>query len=154
MTVRKPGPEDKEEVLAMMEEFYRSDAVLRTVPQSNFEKTWELLLSGERAADAYLAEQDGEAAGYALLSLGWSNEAGELTVWLEEIYIRPQFRGAGAGRQLIARVFHDYAGRAVRFRLETEESNGGARKLYRSLGFHSLPYLQMVVDVPADAEKK
>lgn len=154
MTVRKPGPEDKEEVLAMMAEFYRSDAVLRTVPQSNFEKTWELLLSGERAADAYLAEQDGEAAGYALLSLGWSNEAGGLTVWLEEIYIRPQFRGAGAGRQLIARVFHDYAGRAVRFRLETEESNGGARKLYRSLGFHNLPYLQMVVDVPADAEKK
>ena len=154
MTVRKPGPGDREEILAMMAEFYSTDAVLRAVPQSNFEKTWALLLSdGGRAVDAYLAEQDGKAVGYALLSLGWSNEAGGLTVWLEEIYIKPGFRGAGAGKQLIARMFHDYGERAVRFRLETEESNSGARRLYRSLGFHDLPYLQMVRDAAEAADK-
>lgn len=154
MTVRKPESCDKKEVLAMMTEFYSTDAVLRAVPRSNFEKTWAFLLSdGGRTVDAYLAEQDGKTVGYALLSLGWSNEAGGLTVWLEEIYIRPGFRGAGAGKQLIARIFHDYGERAVRFRLETEESNGGARRLYRSLGFHDLPYLQMVRDAADAAEK-
>lgn len=154
MTVRRPGPGDREEVLAMMTEFYSTDAVLRTVPRSNFEKTWAFLLSdGGRAVDAYLAEQDGKTVGYALLSLGWSNEAGGLTVWLEEIYVRPEFRGAGTGKQLIARAFQDYGERAVRFRLETEESNSGARRLYRSLGFHDLPYLQMVRDTADAAEK-
>lgn len=153
MTVRKPGPGDREEVLAMMAEFYSTDAVLHAVPQSNFEKTWALLLSdGGRTVDAYLVEQDGKTVGYALLSLGWSNEAGGLTVWLEEIYIKPGFRGAGAGKQLISRIFHDYGERAVRFRLETEESNGGARRLYRSLGFHDLPYLQMVRDAADTAD--
>lgn len=136
----------------MMEEFYSTDAVLHTVPHSNFEKTFSLLVSGDgRAVDACLAEQNGKAAGYALLSLGWSNEAGGLTVWLEEIYVRPEFRGKGAGRQMITCLFHDYADRAVRFRLETEESNDSARRLYRDLGFRDLPYEQMVLDIPGDA---
>lgn len=149
MTIRKPEPHDRENYLAMSEEFYASDAVLQPVPKKNFEKTFDQLLTGSRFADAYLAEENGKAVGYALLAFTWSNEAGGMVVWGEELYIRPPYRGKGIGSAVIARIFKDYGGKAVRFRLETEDSNTGARSLYRRLGFRDFPYLQMVLEQPA-----
>jgi GNAT superfamily N-acetyltransferase len=146
MTIRKPEPRDREDYLAMSKEFYSTDAVLQPVPEENFAKTFDLLLSGSLYADAYFAEEDGKAAGYALLSFSWSNEAGGMVVWLEEIYVRPKFRGTGVGSRLIGRIFRDYGGKAVRFRLETEDSNTGARRLYERLGFRDFPYRQMKLE--------
>ena len=146
MIIRKPEPSDREDYLAMSEEFYATDAVLHPVPETNFTKTFDLLLSGSRYADAYLAEESEKAVGYSLLSFTWSNEAGGMVAWLEEIYVRPEFRGMGVGKNMIARVFRDFGDRAVRFRLETEDSNTGARSLYRRLGFHDLPYRQMILE--------
>ena len=148
MTIRRLEPRDREEYLTMSEEFYATDAVLSPVPKENFEKTFDLLLAGSPFADAYLAEEDGAALAYVLLSFGWSNEAGGTVVWGEELYVRPQYRGRGVGSALIARIFRDHGDEAVRFRLETEEENEGARRLYRRIGFRDLPYLQMVLDRP------
>lgn len=146
MLIRRPEPRDKKEYLAMSEEFYATDAVLHPVPKRNFERTFDLLLTGSRYADAYLVEEDGKAVGYALLAFTWSNEAGGMVVWGEELYIRPQYRGKGIGNAVIARIFKDYGNKAVRFRLETEDSNTGARKLYRRIGFRDLPYRQMILE--------
>ncbi len=149
MIIRRPELRDREDYLAMSEEFYATDAVLHPVPKTNFAKTFDLLLSGSRYADAYFVEEDGKAVGYALLAFTWSNEAGGMVVWGEELYIRPPYRGKGIGSAVIARIFKDYADKAVRFRLETESSNTGARSLYRRLGFRNFPYLQMVLEQPA-----
>jgi ribosomal protein S18 acetylase RimI-like enzyme len=149
MLIRRPEPSDKRVMTAMMKEFYDTDAVLHPVPESNFDKTFDLLFMGRHYADAFLAEENGMAAGYALLSLTWSNEAGGLTVWLEEIYVRPEYRGMGIGESLITRVFREYKDKAVRFRLETEPLNNAARRLYKRLGFQELPYYQMALDMSA-----
>lgn len=146
MLIRRPEPGDKKEYLAMSEEFYATDAVLHPVPKRNFEKTFDLLLTGSRYADAYLAEEDGKTVGYALLAFTWSNEAGGMVVWGEELYIRPPYRGKGIGNAVISRIFKDYGDKAVRFRLETEDSNTGARRLYQRIGFHDLPYRQMILE--------
>lgn len=143
MTIRKLKPQDKSAYIAMSKEFYHSSAVLGPVPDENFAKTFDLLISGSRFADAYLAEDGGKAAGYALLSFTWSNEAGGMVVWLEEIYLRPEFRNAGIGRQIIERIFEEYGENAARFRLEIEDSNTGAKRLYKRIGFHELEYRQM-----------
>lgn len=146
MLIRALKPSDKKEYLAMSEEFYATDAVLHPVPKKNFEKTFDLLLTGSRYANAYLAESDGKAAGYALLSFTWSNEAGGMVAWLEELYVRPGYRGQGIGQSMIARVFQDFGDKAVRYRLETEDSNTGARRLYQRIGFRDLPYRQMILE--------
>jgi ribosomal protein S18 acetylase RimI-like enzyme len=149
MLIRRPEPSDKRAMTAMMKEFYNTDAVLHPVPESNFDKTFDMLFMGWHYADAFLAEENGMAVGYALLSLAWSNEAGGLTVWLEEIYVRPDYRGMGIGESLITRVFREYNSKAARFRLETEPFNNAARRLYKRLGFQDLPYCQMTLDMSA-----
>jgi GNAT superfamily N-acetyltransferase len=51
----------------------------------------------------FLAESDGEPAGYALFFDCYAPFQGP-GIYLEDIFIRPQFRGIGIGRALFAAV--------------------------------------------------
>jgi ribosomal protein S18 acetylase RimI-like enzyme len=129
----------------MTREFYGSGAVLRPVPDGYFAGTFDALVSGSPFLDGFVAEEDGTVAASLQVSLTWSNEAGGLVVWLEELYVRPERRGRGLGTALIRRALAEYGGKAARFRLEAEPSNEGAMRLYRRLGFRELPYRQMIL---------
>ena len=52
---------------------------------------------------AMIAEWDGEPAGYALVCDVYSTWSG-VHMFLEDLYVRPQFRGKGIGKSLMARV--------------------------------------------------
>ena len=90
-------------------------------------------------------EKDGQPAGYALLSLTYSNEAGGLCVLLEEIYVREDFRGCGLGKEFFSWTENRYP-QARRFRLEVTASNARAAALYTRLGYKKLDYVQMIKD--------
>jgi GNAT superfamily N-acetyltransferase len=55
-------------------------------------------------AEALIAEIDGEIVGYALLARTFSTFECRAGIWIEDIYVRPESRKAGAGRALFARV--------------------------------------------------
>lgn len=132
----------------MMREFYASPAVLHPVPDTYFIRTADALDQKSPYVAAYIAEHQGVPAGYGLVSLTYSNEAGGLVVWLEELYIRDFARGFGLGTELIGYIENQYRDQAVRFRLEVEEENHAAVRLYRRKGYTSLPYAQMVKELP------
>ena len=67
-------------------------------------------------------------------------------VWIEEAYVREEFRSKGLGRELFSYVEREYPF-AARFRLEVEDDNLRAIKLYTNLGYKNLPYSQMIKDV-------
>lgn len=144
MIIRRLEARDRSAWLAMTKDFYQSPAVLRPVPEENFERTFRLLTSGSPSVDCFAAETRGELMGSLLLSLSWSNEAGGPVVWLEELYVKPEARGAGIGTALMRHALTEYGGKACRFRLETEPANEAAMRLYRKLGFSDLPYRQML----------
>lgn len=143
MEIRKIKQTDKEEYKKIASEFYHSDAVLAPVDSSHFDKAFaELMRSGERIV-CYVAEEDGHLAGYALIARFFSQEAGGEVVWLDEIYIRDEFRGKGAGTALINKVFEDFKDAAA-YRLEIEPENEGAERLYKRLGFKKSDYEQRI----------
>jgi GNAT superfamily N-acetyltransferase len=62
-------------------------------------------LFGERpAAEALIAELDGEAAGYAVFFPTFSTFRANQGIWLEDLFVRPAHRRAGVGRALLSAV--------------------------------------------------
>lgn len=143
--IRKINENDRGVMLDMFDEFYHSPGVMHAVPKSHFERTLNEVYSGSPFIDCYIFEQDGKAAGYGQLSLTYSNEAGGICVWLEEIYVRPAFQGNGLGSEFLNFVKTEYKN-AARLRLEIEPDNDGARKLYKRMGFSELEYQSMIID--------
>jgi GNAT superfamily N-acetyltransferase len=84
---------------------------------------------------ALIAEWDGEVAGYALFFEFYSTFQGRAGLFLDDIFVRPQFRSHGIGKALIAHV----AGIAVKeeyfcIRCEMLDWNKAAIEFYGKLG--------------------
>lgn len=144
MMIRDITAADRNEYLAMSRDFYSGDAVLHPVEDHIFEHTLEEALGNNPYLRIVIFE-DKYTMGYCQLSFTYSNEVGGPCVLIEEVYVKPEFQGQGAGSQFFAWLFAEYPD-AKRFRLELSESNEGAERLYQRLGFQPLPYKQMILD--------
>ncbi len=140
--VRKITPDDKQVYIEMSREFYSTDAVYEPVPDLYFERTFEEMMRSDVYAEAFMLETEGTVAGYGLIAKTFSQEAGGIQVWIEELYIRPEFRSKGLGSEFFKEI--ERLVPAARYRLEIEPENEGAVRLYRRLGFSDLPYGQMI----------
>ena len=140
--IRKIRPEDKDTFLSMSRDFYASSAVLHDVPEEYHQRCFAELMRSEDYARCYMLEYTGKTAGYALLSLSYSREAGGLCIWIEELYVLPEYQGLGAAHMFFGWLEENIP--AARYRLETEPDNLRAKKLYTSLGYYPLEYEQFI----------
>ena len=93
------------------------------------------LFGADPSAGCHVAEQHGEVVGFALWYRTFSTWQGKPGLWLEDLYVRPEARGAGLGRALLVEL----AGTAVargwtRFEWWVLDWNEPAQGFYRSLG--------------------
>ncbi len=137
--------DDRAAFLGMAGALYASGATEGGANSANFERTFDQALSGSPYVRGIMIERGGRAAGYALLALTWSNEAGGPVVWVEEIYIVPEARGRGIAGELFDYLEARYP-EAARFRLEVHKENRRAMALYERLGYRRLDYVQMIKD--------
>ena len=93
-------------------------------------------LFGERpVAGALLARVDGHVAGYAVYYRTFSTFVGRAGVFLDDLYVRPEYRKRGIGHALLERVAAvDTEVGGGRFEWIALRWNENAFRFYRSLG--------------------
>jgi len=98
-------------------------------------------LFGERpAAEAVIAEVDGEPAGFALFFTNFSTFLGRPGIWLEDLFVLPERRGGGIGRALLAHLAELVVARGWgRLEWSALDWNEPALGFYRGLGARVLP---------------
>lgn len=139
---RKLTSNDKKLYFEFADMFYKSDAVLHPVPEQNIVNTFNELMRSDEYLECYVFENDGEDVGYALLSKTFSQESGGLVVWIEELFVLPEYRSMGFGSRFFK--FLETNIPASRYRLEVEPDNTRAAEFYKRMGYKPLPYSQMV----------
>ena len=143
--IRKMTKQDKQTVIAMMRVFYTSPAVFSNGSENIFLQDVEACIGDnpDRAA-VQKAFHQGEIQGYGMVAKSFSTEFGKPCAWIEDIYIKDSYRGLGIGSRFIEYVKKTYAGCVIR--LEVEEENERAVKVYEKNGFHVLPYMEMITN--------
>lgn len=142
--IRRITENDRELYYQYADKFYNSDVVNAPVPKINYELTFDEFMRSDDYVWCYIFECDNVACGFAMLSRTFSQEAGGISVTVEEIYIDEEYRNRGIGTQFFEYMKENIP--AARYRIEVEHDNEKAKRLYERMGFEVLPYVQMVID--------
>lgn len=86
-------------------------------------------------AEVLISEVGGEPAGFALFFHNFSTFVGKPGLYLEDVFVRPAFRGLGLGKGLMVRLAQIALERdCARFEWSVLDWNTPAIDFYRSLG--------------------
>ena len=134
MTVRPARPEDVDVVLRLVNELAayerEPDAVLATAADLH-----EALFGHDPSAGCHVAEHEGAVVGFALWYRTFSTWQGRPGLWLEDLFVRPEARGAGLGKALLAELARTAVDRGwTRFEWWVLDWNEPAHAFYRSVG--------------------
>jgi len=112
------------------------------------------LLRDAQFGRAWLILDDASPVGYIVLCFGYSLEWLGRDAFLDEFYLREEYRGRGWGQKTMA--FVEDAARAAGVRtlhLEVVQQNEKALELYRRLGFREHPSTFLSKWIAADFSK-
>lgn len=95
----------------------------------------EHLFGEQPAAEVVIAEVDDVPAGFALFFRSFSTFLGQPGLYLEDLFVLPDYRGLGLGRRLMVHLAQLAVARGYgRFEWSVLDWNEPAIRLYRSLG--------------------
>lgn len=141
INIRHIAERDKPQILEMMRVFYASAAVFTNGSEEIFNADVDNCISDNPYIEGYVFEGDDGILGYAMLAKSFSTEFGKPCIWIEDIYLNDNSRGLGIGSAFFDLLGEKYPDCLLR--LEAEEENEGAVRLYERQGFTRLPYLEM-----------
>lgn len=141
MNIRKMIQDDKSTIIGMMRVFYASPAVLSNGSEEIFEADVENCVNDSPYLEGFVFEENGEILGYGMIAKSFSTEFGKPCIWVEDLYLEPEYRGQGIGSKFFEYLEQNYTD--CIFRLEVEEENERAIHVYEKNGFAVLPYMEM-----------
>lgn len=139
--IRTMRQQDKPQILTMMREFYASPAVLSNGSEEIFSNDIDNCVGDNPCIEGFVLEDSNGIQGYAMVAKSYSTEFGKTCVWIEDLYVTEDHRGLGLGTSLLQFITDHYTD--CIFRLEVEQENLRAIRVYEKCGFSVLPYLEM-----------
>lgn len=134
MTIRGASINDADEILALIYEL----ALYEKAPeeaQATREQIIQSFFCDDPKVFCEIVEEDGEIAGCAIWFLNYSTWQGKHGIYLEDLFVRPKFRGRGYGKALLQRLASICEQRGYgRFQWWVLDWNTPAIEFYRSLG--------------------
>ncbi len=126
-------------IIEMMQDFYAIDNYPIDIEVSK--KLFEEFVLDEKLGKAFLIYQSDEVGiyeivGYVILTFFFSFEYKGRTAFLDELYIKENFRGKGIGKQTIDFIKKQASNQNIKLiYLEVENHNQNAQKLYLANDF-------------------
>lgn len=119
-------------------EFIRALAVYERAPDAVMATEEDLLRDGFGPDPYYkclIAETDAKPAGFALYFFDYSTWLGRPGLYLEDLFVHPEFRGLGIGKALLERVAQIAVEKGcARLKWEVLDWNTPAIDFYRAMG--------------------
>ncbi|MFK0289388.1 GNAT family N-acetyltransferase [Streptomyces sp. NPDC090442] len=132
--IRAATPDDVPVILAMIGELAAYERTPESA-QATEPQLKEALFGSQPAAFALIAEDAGEPVGFALWFRNFSTWTGTHGVYLEDLYVRPEARGGGHGKALLAALARICVERGYqRFEWSVLDWNEPSIGFYRSIG--------------------
>ena len=134
MEIRSARREDADEIVALIYEL----ALYEKAPEEAKATREDILatfFSDQPKVFCEIVEVDGAIAGCAIWFLNYSTWQGRHGIYLEDLFIRPQYRGSGYGKALLQHLaaICDHNGYG-RFQWWVLDWNSPAIEFYKSLG--------------------
>lgn len=132
--IRPATPDDVGTVLALIRELAVYEKLEHEVVATPA-LLHEALFGADANAEALLAEHGDEAVGFALFFHNFSTFLGRRGLYLEDLFVKPEHRGNGIGRALLAQLAAIAQQRGCgRMEWAVLDWNESAIRFYRSLG--------------------
>ncbi|MCA1618509.1 MAG: GNAT family N-acetyltransferase [Acidobacteria bacterium] len=133
-TFRVAAAGDAGALLAMMRELNEHEGMAFDEPRAR--AALAELIADERFGVAHLILFGGETAGYLVVTFGFSVEFGGRDAFVDELFVKDEFRGRGAGKAALRLAAEVCRARGVgALHLEVGRANEPAQALYRREGF-------------------
>jgi GNAT superfamily N-acetyltransferase len=100
VTLRAATPDDLPEILSLIRELAEYEKAADEVAATE-DDLRQHLFGDQPVAHVLIAEADGAVAGFALWYPTFSTWVGRPGIWLEDLFVRPQFRKQGLGLALL-----------------------------------------------------
>ena len=119
--IRPMSKDDKSSVIEMMRTFYSSAAVLSNGSEEIFINDVENCINDNPYLEGYIVEGDDGIQGYAMVAKSFSTEFGKPCIWVEDLYLKEEYRGLGIGAMVLDYIAQKYRGYLMRLEVEEDE---------------------------------
>jgi diamine N-acetyltransferase len=134
INIRSAMPSDTRVIYALVRELAVYENLLNVVDATE-RMIGDALFGQSPRAFCELAEWDGEVAGFSLWFYNFSTFRGRHGIYLEDLFVRPDFRGKGLGKALIVSLARRcVAEDLARFEWSVLDWNAPSIAFYKALG--------------------